>query len=126
MARKFITIAALAASLAAAVAPASAMAHDRGGYGYDDRANDRGYYRDYDRRGYYADSNYRNYDHGYYGRPAYRCRGGGSTGAIFGAIAGGLLGNGVAGRGDRTLGTVIGAGGGAIIGSAIERSGDRC
>ena len=50
----------------------------------------------------------------------YRCdRGTGGT--IIGAIAGGLLGNGVAGRGDRTIGTMVGAGAGALAGRAIDR-----
>ena len=46
------------------------------------------------------------------------------AGTIIGAIAGGLLGNGIAGRGDRTLGTVLGAGAGALAGRAIDRSDD--
>ncbi|WP_405053305.1 glycine zipper 2TM domain-containing protein [Sphingomonas sp. BE137] len=40
-----------------------------------------------------------------------------------GAIAGGLLGNVIAGGGDRTLGTVLGAGGGALAGRAIQKDG---
>jgi hypothetical protein len=47
------------------------------------------------------------------------------TGAVIGAIAGGLIGNGIAGRYDRGLGTVVGAGLGAVTGTAIERS-QRC
>ncbi len=42
-----------------------------------------------------------------------------AVGAIVGAAAGGLIGNRVAGRGDRTAGTLIGAGLGAIGGAAI-------
>ncbi len=74
---------------------------------------------------------------GYYGAPAYAapigpyggqgfdpCRSSG-TGAVIGAIAGGLIGNSVAGYGDRGLGTVIGAGLGAVTGTAIERN-SRC
>ena len=73
------------------------------GYGGEDR---RGAYRD--RRGYA-----RGYDR-------HRCRNrGGNT--ILGAIAGGLLGNFAAGRGDRTAGTIIGGGAGALAGSAIGR-----
>ena len=40
---------------------------------------------------------------------------------MIGAIAGGLLGNSVAGYGDRTAGTIIGAGVGALAGRAIDR-----
>lgn len=167
MARKMITVTALAATLAMAIAPVAASAHDRdrGGWdddgdrgrwdnrgdrhdngrhhgrdrarGYDQRsyayqqngyspAYGQGYGQNYDRRGYYADSRYQQ---GYYGnqrRSQNRCRGDGTTGTIIGAIAGGLLGNSVAGRGDRTLGTVIGGGAGALAGRAIDRSDDRC
>jgi uncharacterized protein YcfJ len=66
-----------------------------------------------------------------YGGPGYgqgygydACRSTGA-GAVIGAIAGGLIGNGVAGRRDRGLGTVIGAGIGAVTGTAIERN-QRC
>jgi hypothetical protein len=53
-------------------------------------------------------------------RPNRRCdRGTGGT--ILGAIAGGLLGNAAAGRGDRGVGTVVGAGVGALAGRAIDR-----
>jgi hypothetical protein len=61
------------------------------------------------------------YNNGYYNNG---CRSTG-TGAVIGAIAGGLIGNGVAGYRDRGLGTVIGAGLGAVTGTAIERNG-RC
>ena len=70
-------------------------------------------------RGYYADTNYQR---GF----GNRCRGNRSTGTIVGAIAGGLLGNSVAGRGDRLLGTVLGGGVGAVAGRAIDRCNDRC
>ena len=39
---------------------------------------------------------------------------------------GGLIGNEVAGRGDRTLGTVLGVAGGALLGREIDRGGSRC
>ena len=45
----------------------------------------------------------------------------GTAGTILGAIAGGLLGNGIAGRGDRSAGTIIGAGVGALTGREIDR-----
>jgi len=99
-------------------------AYGNRGY-YNNNGYDRSYRRDYENRGYYPNGGYGD---GNYGRPrvTYRCHNDGSTGAIIGALAGGLLGNGIAGRGDRTLGTVLGAGGGALAGRAIERSGNRC
>ncbi|WP_019834471.1 glycine zipper 2TM domain-containing protein [Sphingomonas sp. PR090111-T3T-6A] len=55
------------------------------------------------------------------GRPdRHRCHDG-TTGTIIGAIAGGLLGNAVAGYGDRTAGTIIGGGVGALAGNAVGR-----
>jgi len=67
-------------------------------------------------------------DRGYRHSRSYRhdCRDNGTGGAIIGAIAGGLLGNEVAGRGDRTTGTVVGAAVGAIAGHAIDKGNDRC
>ncbi|MBV9841435.1 MAG: glycine zipper 2TM domain-containing protein [Sphingomonadaceae bacterium] len=124
MARKLFAIGALGTALAAAslaTAPAEAhwggyyggapAQHREGGYG------DRGYYGG--RAGYYgAGYGYDGGDRGGYGR--YRCdRGTGGT--IIGAIAGGLLGNAVAGYRDRTTGTVLGAGAGALIGRSIDR-----
>ena len=58
-----------------------------------------------------------------------RCKSG-TTGAILGALAGGLLGREI-GRGGRyndpsTTGLILGAGGGALAGRAIERSGNDC
>lgn len=107
MFRKTITAAALVAVAALGTVPAAARHH-----------NDRdGYHRGYDRH------------HGYHGRGDYdrRCRNSGTGGAIIGGVAGGLLGNAVAGRGDKTLGTVLGAGGGALAGNAIARNGShRC
>ena len=45
-----------------------------------------------------------------------------TNGAVIGALGGGLLGNTVAGRGDRTEGTIIGAGVGAVAGHQIAKS----
>jgi hypothetical protein len=42
--------------------------------------------------------------------------------SIIGAIAGGLLGNVIAGRGNRGIGTLAGAGAGALAGHAIGRN----
>ncbi|WP_336986981.1 glycine zipper 2TM domain-containing protein [Altererythrobacter aquiaggeris] len=81
-----------------------------------------------------------NRDYRTYGEPVYRdtriwrgddgryyCRReNGTTGLLIGAAVGGLIGNEVAGRGDRTLGAIIGAAGGAILGRSIDRSNSRC
>jgi hypothetical protein len=69
-------------------------------------------------------------DQGYYDRRGYADRGDrnrgrcnkGTGGTIIGAIAGGLLGNSVAGRGDRGVGTIVGAGVGALAGREIDRN----
>ena len=79
-------------------------------------------------------------DRRYYGEPVYRdtrvwrgrdgryyCRKeNGTTGLLIGAGVGGLIGNEVAGRGDKTLGTLLGAVGGALLGREIDRSNSRC
>lgn len=57
----------------------------------------------------------------------YRCRrSDGTTGLLIGGAVGGVLGNGIAGRGDRTLGTILGLAGGALLGREIDRSNSRC
>lgn len=80
------------------------------------------------------------YGRGNYGEPVYRStriwrgrdghyycrRENGTTGLLVGAAVGGLLGNEIAGRGDRTLGAILGAAGGAILGRSIDRSNSRC
>lgn len=48
------------------------------------------------------------------------------TGTVVGALAGGLLGNQVAGHGSRTAGTLIGAGAGAVVGHHITQREYRC
>lgn len=50
----------------------------------------------------------------------------GTTGVIVGAIAGGTLGNVIAGQGDKRLGSVIGGTLGAIVGREIARGNARC
>ena len=50
----------------------------------------------------------------------------GTTGLLIGGAVGGLLGNEVAGRGDKLLGTVLGAAGGALLGKHIDRSNYSC
>ncbi len=116
MFKKLTLVGAALAMTATAVIPvAPAMAQSRA---YRDAYRD-GYNRDDYRDGYRTyrgrDRDYRNY------RARQKCRDG-DGGTIIGAIAGGLLGNTIAGRGDRTLGTVLGAGGGALAGRAIDRS----
>jgi uncharacterized protein YcfJ len=44
-----------------------------------------------------------------------------NTGTVVGAVAGGLLGNAVAGHGSKTAGTVIGAGVGAVAGHEVAK-----
>lgn len=60
------------------------------------------------------------YDGGYGG-----CRSNNAAGTILGALAGGLIGNSVAGYRDRGIATVVGAGVGAAAGTAISRT-NRC
>jgi hypothetical protein len=93
--------------------------------------------RRYDQRDYRYRQNQRPRS---YGEPIYRdtriwrardgqyyCRKeNGTTGLLVGAAVGGLIGNEVAGRGDRTLGAILGAAGGAILGRSIDRSNSRC
>ena len=118
---KTFTLAASALALGAtALVPATADAqrwgsrYERGydGYqgGYRDNGYDRGYrqYRGNDRRYNYNARNRRGCDN--------------SGGTIVGALAGGLLGHTIAGRGDRTLGAVLGAAGGGLAGNAIDKS----
>ncbi|MDT0575332.1 glycine zipper 2TM domain-containing protein [Croceicoccus sp. F390] len=110
-----------------------------------DRERDRYYsrrdYRDY--RNYRNDRRDRDYD-GYrysrYDEPVrrdtrvwrgrdnrYYCKkDNGTTGLLIGGAVGGVIGNEVAGRGDRTLGALLGAAGGALLGREIDRSGSRC
>lgn len=121
---KQLTLAAAALTMGttALVVP-TAPAQAQGYYGYN---GDAGYYgqRYRDRRDYrrYDDRRYYGNDRRYYrNRARERCNDG-DGGTIVGAIAGGLLGNQVAGRGDRLLGTIIGGGAGALAGRAIDRS----
>ena len=114
--------AALAMGFTALVPTAPAVAQSRHYYG--DRHYDRGYDRGFDRRydrGYDRRS-YRGNDRRYYNNRNYRRCDNGDGGTVIGALAGGLLGNQVAGRGDRLLGTVLGGAVGAVAGRAIDRS----
>ncbi|MBB5729606.1 glycine zipper 2TM domain-containing protein [Sphingomonas prati] len=128
---KFLTAATLSLTSLAVVAPMPAMAqgwnapaqysrYDDGQSGFQDVG-----YRD--RR----DRRYGRGNRGYRGNNGYRgnqrCYDKGNGGLAIGGIAGGLLGNQVAGRGDRTLGTILGAGVGALAGRAVDKSdGRRC
>ena len=102
--------AATLAMTASALLPATAADAQRYRGGYDQPY----YGRDY--RG--QDGNYR------YRQQPKRCSDG-TTGAIIGAIAGGLLGRVIDRGGDRSTGTLLGAGGGALAGRAIDRDGSK-
>lgn len=80
---------------------------------YEERRYRKRYYRDrrrYDRRRYHR------------GRRCDRGRGG----TVIGAVAGGLLGNEVARRGNKTEGAIIGAAVGALAGRAIDKADNPC
>lgn len=92
---------------------------------YDDDDDDDRHYGRRDR--HYGEPVYRNTRiwRGRDGR--YYCRKeNGTTGLLIGAGVGGLVGNEVAGRGDKALGTLLGAVGGALLGREIDRSNSRC
>ncbi len=137
MFKKLSLLGATLAMGAATLIPATPAMAQRDGYhrGYDNYRGDRGY-RGYDNYRGYNDRGYRGYrgdryqyrnNRGYRGNDGYyRCRRDGTAGTIIGAIAGGLLGNEVAGRGDRTEGTIIGGAVGALAGRAIDKSDSRC
>ena len=87
--------------------------------------------RRYDRHNSRYDRRYARDDRRYYGnrndRHRYRQCDNGTGGTVIGAIAGGLAGHEIAGRGDKTVGTIVGGAVGAIAGRAIDRSdGRRC
>jgi uncharacterized protein YcfJ len=63
--------------------------------------------------------------HSYQGCEAYRHRKA-NQGTATGAVAGGVLGNLVAGHGNRTGGTIIGAGVGAVVGHHVASHNHRC
>lgn len=123
MFKKLSLIGAALAMTGTALIPATPAAA-QGRYEYRGDRDYRGYDRDY--RRYDRDRSYRSYrgyDRRYSNR--YRARekcNDGDGGTIVGAIAGGLAGNAIAGRGDRTLGTILGGAVGAIAGREIDRS----
>lgn len=94
-------------------------------HGGRDHGWDRGHH---DRGGDYAprrmgrnDRMWRGDDGRYYCR-----RSNGTTGLVVGAAVGGLLGNQIAGRGDKTLGTLLGVAGGGLLGREIDRGNVSC
>jgi uncharacterized protein YcfJ len=114
----------LAATAITGFSVTPAMARDR----YDDGDRYGNYDRDYryDRReARYDRRDYRRDDRRYY-RSNSRCSNSGTGGTIIGAVAGGLLGNEVARRGNKTEGSIIGAAVGALAGRAIDKSGSNC
>lgn len=114
MFKKLTLAAAALATVATAAAPTAASAQGWRGDRYErEYRGDRGYREYRGNRGYYNDRQYN--------RRGVRCENG-DGGTVIGAIAGGLLGNTVAGRGDRLLGTIIGGGVGAVAGRAIDRA----
>ena len=125
---KPLIAAALALGSVAVVPAASAQRYHGDGGRYYEQSYRGGYaqpayYDGYRQGGYYQqgyDRDYRGYDRND-DRGYHRCSNG-AGGTIVGALAGGLLGNAIAGRGDHTLGTVLGAGAGALAGRAVDRS----
>lgn len=49
-------------------------------------------------------------------------RSNGTTGLVVGGVAGAVVGNSIAGRGDKLLGTVVGGAAGALGGRAIDKT----
>ena len=117
--KKSIGALVLAATAVTGFSATPAMARERYNDGYYSRddGQDRYERREY-RRGdrYYRNNNYRSNA---------RCDKG-TGGTIIGAVAGGLLGNEVARRGNKTEGSIIGAAVGALAGRAIDKSDSNC
>ena len=104
--------------------PAYGLPAPAPGYGwsryYDDAVMTDRYGRVYD---YRSDIDWDRYEGGY-GDYADDRRDNGVGGAAIGAVVGGVAGNRIAGRGNRTAGTLIGAGVGAVAGMAIDKAED--
>ncbi len=114
------------ATPAALPAPALTQHHGRQDYRWNGDRND----HNWDPSSHYHSGNYKarrlgRNDHVYRGHDGrYYCkRNDGTTGLVIGGIAGGLLGNAVAGG---TLGTLVGAGGGALLGRSIDKGNVQC
>lgn len=85
-----------------------------GGYGYTTSNYDAREREDY----YAVPSGYENYE---------RClKSNGVKGAAIGALLGGVAGNRIAGRGNRTGGALLGAGIGGLLGVAVEKAHNNC
>ena len=134
--RKFVMVAALAASaLVSLPTVAQAAAGEHGWqreYDDDDDDDDRPHRQARYRESYYDDrpTYYRSRDaepRRYYrdARPRQGCRSKGTTGLIVGGAAGALLGREIDRYGSRTPGTIIGAGAGALVGRELARK-NRC
>ncbi|MGB7411238.1 MAG: glycine zipper 2TM domain-containing protein [Sphingopyxis granuli] len=102
--------------------------YDRDGYStyYAGHRDNRHYDRRYDRSNRRDYRNDRRYYNQRYDRRNYRQCDNGTGGTVIGAIAGGLAGHEIAGRGDRTVGAIIGGAVGAIAGRAIDKGNDGC
>ena len=86
----------------------------------------RGKHRHYNSSRYY-DNGYNNPYRGQRYRNYYRECDKGRGGTAIGAVAGGLAGHEIAGRGgDRTVGAVLGAVVGGVAGNVIDRADDPC
>lgn len=125
-----LSIAALMSTATLGLATPAAAQH-----GYYDRDGYSNYYAGYDRDDRRYDRRYDRYDRRYdrrdrrdrrYHRDNYRRCDNGTGGTVIGAIAGGLAGHEIAGRGDKTVGTIIGGAVGAIAGRAIDKGNDGC
>lgn len=145
---KSAALAAATAGLLAGTVPATAASLPTAAHAatyavqYDDAGDSwqHGRRNDWDRgdryRGRYSNRDYNNYNdrarydekRSWRGRDGrtYCRRSDGTTGLLIGGAVGGLIGNGIAGRGDNTLGTILGVAGGALLGREIDRGGSRC
>lgn len=119
--KKSIGALVLAATAVTSFTVTPAMARHR----YDDSYR----YSNYDNRDYRNEqrdyNQERQYDDRQYNDGYQRCSKG-TGGTIIGAVAGGLLGNQVARRGNRTEGSIIGAAVGALAGRALDKSSNSC
>lgn len=113
--KKSIGALVLAATAVTGFSAAPAMAREH----YND-----GYYSRDDRQASYDSRAERSYRNNNYRNNA-RCDKG-TGGTIIGAVAGGLLGNEVARRGNKTEGSIIGAAVGALAGRAIDKADNNC
>ena len=122
--KKSIGALVLAATAVTGFTATPAMARDRYEDGYRYSNYDRSDYRQ-DRRDYRQDRREYRRDRYEYRNNYQRCDKG-TGGTVIGAVAGGLLGNQVAGRRNRTEGSIIGAAVGALAGRAIDKADSNC